>query len=339
LVRRSGARSGEATDVPAREPFDVVVSVCAADHAAIWRRGAPNIVRYIAAKAYTVVVPDDEVKLFRRLTPPRIEVVPESRHVAGIAPLLRTAVPAGSDRYGWYLQQFIKLAAIIGASGATALIWDADTIPLRPLRFEDEAGRLLYYTSDERHAPYFEAVERILGPVARHDASFIAQCFPIRTAWARSFAAEVERRSGRVWYEALMAAIDFSLPSGFSEYETLGTHVMNAHSGEFAFHSGAWLRRGSAATGGIERFDAAAEAWLAGRFDHAAFEIWDRPSPFDARTAIRHGARRLLRAVKPAGWSLAERSGSRHNSERGLGSAAVASSADSAPPGLSRDGA
>ncbi|MCW5718462.1 MAG: hypothetical protein KIS68_11590 [Bauldia sp.] len=279
------------------DAIDLVISVCATTHAAVWARGAPNILRHIEAGAYTVVVPDDDLPLFRSLTPPGIEVVPESHHVGAIAPLLRAAIPAGSGgRFGWYLQQFIKLGAVIQAPCETVLIWDADAIPLRPLRFLDAAGRLLYYTSHERHDPYFDAIERLLGLAPSHSASFVAQCFPVRTRLARSFAAEVERRSGRPWFEAIIGAIDFSLKSGFSEYETLGTYLAHAHPGGMAFHTGEWLRRGSAAAGGIARFDAATEAWLARRFDHASFEIWDRPY------ATAGHWRRLGARLRPSRW-------------------------------------
>lgn len=263
------------------DAIGLVVSACAARHAAVWARGAPNILRYINAGSYAVIVPDDDLHLFRSLTPSRIEVVPESHHASDIAPLLRRSVPATSNRYGWYLQQLLKLSAVIHASCDTVLIWDADTIPLRPLRFRDDAGRLLYYSSDERHAPYFEAIERLLGLAAISPASFVGQCFPIASRHARAFAAEVERRHGRPWYEAIIATTDFSEISGFSEYETLGTYLSHVDAGGMAFQAGAWLRRGNAATGGIARLDPASEAWLAARFDHAAFETWDRPHEAD----------------------------------------------------------
>ena len=76
--------------------------------------------------------------------------------------------------------------------------------------------------------------QRLLGLAAISPRSFVGQCFPIASLHARAFAAEVERRHGRPWYEAIMATTDLSEISGFSEYETLGTYLTPVDAGGVA---------------------------------------------------------------------------------------------------------
>ncbi|MBX3685629.1 MAG: hypothetical protein KF909_05820 [Rhodocyclaceae bacterium] len=255
-----------------------VVCVCSRRDVGTWKVAARNVVRHIPAARYRLYVPDDEVPFFEAATPAPFQVLPESILIDAIRPVLIEAMAAGRrDRVGWYLQQFIKLAAVRGAAaGEVVLIWDADTIPLRPLQFVSGSGRIRYYKGGEHHLPYFDLIRRLVGLERQVDFSFVAQCFAIRAEWMHELCAKLETEPGLSWFEAIIRQIDFTEESGFSEYETLGTFIAADHGREIEFSDRPWSRYGSRLTGGIEYLDEGEATRLARRYDFVSFEHWER---------------------------------------------------------------
>ena len=255
-----------------------VICVCSWSDASTWEKGAPYILRNIAAERYKLLVPDGEVTDFRRISPDVFEVIPESRYVATIAKCLDECIPAGrTRRKGWYLQQFIKMAAVLAAGrDETVLIWDADTVPLKPLDFVDPAGRIRYYKGVEHHLPYFSLIEKLLGLDKTINFSFIAQCFALRGRWLAELCDEIERKYGVPWYEAIISQIDFSQDSGFSEYETMGTYIARRHPDEISFYGGPWWRYGNRLVGDIDLLTERKARSLLRSYDFISFEKWER---------------------------------------------------------------
>lgn len=255
-----------------------VICVCSWSDATTWKKGAPYILRNIAAERYRLLVPDLEVEDFRKITPAAFEVLPESNYVAPISKLLDEKIPADRrGRKGWYLQQFIKMAAALAAEkDQTVLIWDADTIPLKPLDFVDPTGRIRYYKGVEHHLPYFGLIEQLLGLRKAVDFSFIAQCFPLRGQWLAELRAELERKYDVPWYEAIIARIDFSQSSGFSEYETIGTYIAHHHPDEISFYDGPWWRYGNRLVGDVDLLTERKARSLSRHYDFMSFEKWER---------------------------------------------------------------
>jgi FkbM family methyltransferase len=279
------------------------ISVCHPRDIATWEVVARHMPRRIAARHHRVIVPDDAVPLFRDRSPAAFDVIGESRYAAGLAELIaRHAPPDATPRTGWYLQQFLKLRALEDVpSDEVAVIWDADTVPLRRLSFVAADGRLVHWKSAEHHPPYFAAIERLLGMPKAVDHSFVAQCLAVRGRWMREFIAFVERRHGRPWLEAVVASIDFREPSGFSEYETLGTFVACTHPQEMVATNRPWLRPGRRRVGTARNVDRAWASPLLAGYDFAAFESWDEP--YAAWTSLLEGrvgsvARRLRRLAR-----------------------------------------
>lgn len=121
-----------------RQLLDFIVSVCHPKHLPAWREAQARIPTYIASRDHLLVVPDDSLADFAAVTDKRIRVEPESIHVTSYADRLRDSLLKIDEerRYGSYVQQMIKLGAIRGRpAGERLLIWDADTVPLRELKF------------------------------------------------------------------------------------------------------------------------------------------------------------------------------------------------------------
>lgn len=127
----------------------------------------------------------------------------------------------GYDRAGWVYQQLLKLASDTLTSGNDYLLMDADTALMRPQVFRLGDRHVLLH-SDEFNAPYFEVCARLLGWPPRTLLSCVAHNMAISVPRLRALRAHLEQRHGKPWHEAILAAVDYSAISGFSEYELYG---------------------------------------------------------------------------------------------------------------------
>lgn len=263
--------------------FDRVISVCMSKDLPFWKVTARNLLQHVDSHSYEVIVPDHEVALFRQATPASIQVLPEV-HYCGRRGLgnLRERLPASlAARAGWYLQQFLKVEAVRSdPRDALCLIWDADTVPLRRLDFSDDAGRLVYRTGLHRpaiHQPYFELISALLGMERVVDQSFISQCFPVRSQWVRALCAELcERHRVESWWDAVVAYVaDHPSACGFSEYETLGSYVIQRYPDEVTLRPGRYFRPSNRLFP-IDRLDEAPVNRIARDMEYLAYDDYDR---------------------------------------------------------------
>jgi len=259
--------------------FDRVVSVCSAKDLSAWKVTASHLKNFINAAEFVVIVPKTDLEQFQSVTPGPIKVINEEKYTDQIHKLLKPKFnDQNKGRYGWYLQQFIKLIALSEAkSDEIYMIWDADTVPLKPLVF-NSSNKLSYYKATEHHLPYFETITRLLDLKKIVCHSFIAQCFPARGAWIQEFITFIETGKGLPWLEAIVEATNFREDSGFSEYETLGTFFSHKYANEIRFTNRKWLRSGNSLIGSIDKLDQPLSKLLLHQFDYAAFEAWDNPS-------------------------------------------------------------
>jgi hypothetical protein len=154
------------------------------------------------------------------------------------------------------------------------LVWDADTAPIKKLHFSD--GRnLRFYTGSENHKPYFDTTNRLLGYGKILNLSWIAQCFPCRGYWIKHFISFIENKHKKNWADCLIDAIDFSVHSSFSEYETLGNFFMKNYPTEVIILKRNWLRNGMKLLGSAKNLKYF--IWfLRLKYDFVAFEKWDK---------------------------------------------------------------
>lgn len=262
-------------------PIARVISVCSAKDLNTWMYASKRIVQFIDANEYLIIVPDHEVDIFEKISSPPYKVVPESIYVGGLKDRLKNLLPPENhDRIGWYLQQFIKIAAAKDAlpndnPEAVVLIWDADTIPLRRLDFIDKSGKLIYYQGSEQHPPYFDFIERAFGLKRENQFSFIAQCFPTKLSWAQEFCQQLESSTGVGWIEAILTHLDCTQRAGFSEYESLGTLIWNRHRSEVGFTPNLWERNGQGLLGKPSQLSEDEWLGLSLAYDYISFEAWD----------------------------------------------------------------
>ena len=135
-----------------------VICVCDRKDALTFEIAAQYIKKNIKSKNYSVLVPSIEIEYFTSLNLEGFNVISEDKY-AYIADALSQKY--SGKRYGWYFQQFIKIAELDdGSPEDINLIWDADTIPLRELSFEKN-NYLHFYQSKEAHVPYFDLIKKL----------------------------------------------------------------------------------------------------------------------------------------------------------------------------------
>jgi hypothetical protein len=277
-------------------PIARVISVCSKKDIATWSVVCKNIVRFIDANEYLIVVPDHEVDLFHEVTCESYKVIPESFYIGNLKSKLKEFFPPENrDRIGWYLQQFIKITAAketpsSGNVDEVVLIWDADTLPLKKLCFFDENGVVSYYSGVEAHTPYFGLIKRVLPWVDFQPFSFIAQCFPAKISWVQEFCKELES-DGRNWIEAIICNIDKSQRAGFSEYESLGNYIWSKYPNQVMLNNNLWERNGLSLIGNPSGLTNYQLIGLARYFDYISFEGWDIANGF--RASVRSWRNRL----------------------------------------------
>lgn len=263
--------------------FTAIVSVCESKDIDIWKYVSSEIPDTFNSSTYKVIVPDGQVDLFKRVSNPAYEVIPESNYFGNWYSHFEKKIgEIRPDRRGWYLQQLLKLSAISELdSGETALIWDADTLPLRKIEFVKESGSLNFLKGEEHHLPYFKNISLLTGLSKRSEHSFIAQSFPIYTDWFHSFERYLSKKHGVDWQIAIIDSIDTDEICGFSEYETLGTYVSHYYPNQIQFLQSKWIRYGNRLMGnGPFRKFCLENFWIQKllffRYSTITFEHWDQ---------------------------------------------------------------
>lgn len=252
-----------------------IFCTCIGKDIPVWKKTAGYLIQNIDAHAYHVIVPQNELTKFKRITPFEIEVIPENELIDFYTVKNVESALYHKWRSGWYFQQFLKIYSLLhGNDEDINLIWDADTIPLKKISFVDQHGRLTYYTGSEHHAPYFDQIKRSLGIEKKVQYSFIAQCFPAKSYWVKKYIAALEKHNECQWIEAILKNITQSETSGFSEYESMGTYFSHEFSEQMAITHGKWQRHGNK-TIGISKFTNKDALLLSTEFDFISFESWD----------------------------------------------------------------
>lgn len=230
-------------------PIDLVVSSCSSKDAETWRYSSILVSKFIPCHRHVVIVPSADVPLFKKITPIGCTVVDESIYTDKFYDYLRAKINASScpkSRIGWYVQQFVKLMALSELHpNEIGLIWDADTLPIKHLRFIDQTGCLYFYTSREKHEPYFNLIHNLLKISRLYEKSFIAQCIPAKGQWIADLVFMLESRNAHQnWIYELIDAVNFREYSGFSEYELLGNFFMANYPDQFQPCNRRWSRAG-----------------------------------------------------------------------------------------------
>lgn len=187
-----------------------------------------------------------------------------------------------ATRAGWYFQQFLKMYAChLPGIADHYLIWDSDTILLRPLEFFDAHARVLVTPTNRHNKPYFESMRHLLGLDKQTDFSFVAEHLMVNTAYMQELLDNMTARApaGTPLVEAVLDAVprDHLGAAGFSEYETYGNFVAHRHPDSFIWRPLKATRR-SAKLYGMRPNACILYRLMGAGYVYATFESWQRRS-------------------------------------------------------------
>lgn len=231
-----------------------IVSTCLARDLSIYRITYQSLRQHIPGCEIHVITKKEDFPKFKKACGPELFLWDESALVPEMTlgelrnmPL--SFFPKGA---GWYFQQFLKYAFInVSNDDEYYLIWDADTVLLRPMQFFAPDGRPYYTRASEHHRPYFQTFNALFGEAAPRDFSFISQHQVIHKKTLRSMFAEIEIRhpDSRNWAWAIMDNLQGEGSNCFSEYETYGHYLKLRKPDDLAVRSIEWLRNGTSMAG------------------------------------------------------------------------------------------
>ena len=253
-----------------------VVTTCRARDLPVLEIAAQKLGEWVSLKSLHVIAPARDCGRISDRLGRRATVISEDGFIPGmsLADLRELNRPHFPQAAGWYFQQFLKLQFAFQDPGDDYyLIWDADTVPLRPLEFFDQQGRMLLTRATEHHPPYFATYQRLLGESPNREFSLIAQHMVVQKSVARELLAQIQQRTddGQNWAWAIMENL---LPQGdnlFSEYETYGHYLKNHYPDRVRFIERPWLREGTEYTRGWIPSPQDLRQ-LAQKYDYVAFE-------------------------------------------------------------------
>ena len=130
-------------------------------------------------------------------------------------------VPFFPKRFGWYYQQFLKIEFSRSKyCDSDYLIWDADTILLKPIVFMDNGNYLYTQGNEVLNKPYVDTFKTLLGLDYYYSTSMISQHLYVNRNVMINMINDVEIRHGKCFSIAVLESLQGDTPSLFSEYET-----------------------------------------------------------------------------------------------------------------------
>lgn len=284
-----------------------VVSTCIRRDLRVYRSTCESLRRHLPDARIHVITKAPDFAAFRKRCGSDLVLIDEREVLDDLSldDLRQFPMPSFPQGAGWYFQQFLKFGFHrLSDAGDHFLVWDADTVLLRPLEFVDDLGRSIFVKGAEHHQPYFETFEALFGYPADREYSFISQHQVVEKRVLRRMLADIEARDemGRSWPRVVMDRLRGTDSNEFSEYETYGHYFKRHHPDRLVARDLPWTRHGETEAGypprreGLDR--------LAADFAFAAFESEAAPLRVALRRVprLRRALRRLrsrLRGISP----------------------------------------
>jgi hypothetical protein len=260
---------------PPARPLQIL-TICKGRDLPILEITARKLLEMVSCQTLFVIAPDRDCPAIRKRLGSVATVIPEDNFIPSmnITQLKMLQVPNFPQGAGWYFQQLLKLQfAYFDPAEDYYLIWDADTVPVKPMNFFDEEGRMLLTKATEYHAPYFKTYRNLFGAEPHREFSMIAQHMIVQKSVVRAMLAQIEQRidGAAAWPWKIMRSLPESGDNLFSEYETYGHYLKNHYPDRVRFINRIW-RREFRLNQGCALPTPAELTVLAGDYDYVAFE-------------------------------------------------------------------
>jgi hypothetical protein len=254
--------------VIAESPSTLVAIPATAAHRPIVEISLPRLKAQLQHADFLIVSPSPEA--FTHLADEHTRVAPDNEFsVLTKSALTALLAPEKREVAGWYYQQFLKYSIVAQSKFDKVLILDADTVVLRNIN----TGPCEFFTSKERHRPYFEHFESLFDARPPLKSSAITNFMWFKPQALCEMLSEIENRHHKLWWQAI---IDIANPiahrGAFSEYETYANWcaLRKALYKEVPIHI---FRRGDLLCKGESGYQLVVNKLLNSRFDSVAFEF------------------------------------------------------------------
>lgn len=239
----------------AKRPLDVVAACRRADFR-ILQKTLTALRECISFRKLYVITARKNMSVLQRNFPAHVQFLDEDELIPGmmLENLRQLKLPGFPSGAGWYFQQLLKYAfAFQKPQDDYYLIWDADTVPLRTLRFFDDEGRMLFTLGKECHGLYLPTYRNLLRENPNPEISFIAQHMIMQKSLVREMLARIEANfpEKESWAWKIMHHLVGTGDNLFSEYEMMGNFVANNYLERVAFRKLEWLREGALKSRGV----------------------------------------------------------------------------------------
>jgi hypothetical protein len=196
----------------------------------------------------------------------------------GIKELIAKRDKFATKRTGWHYQQLLKLGYAYVCNDEYYLIWDSDTIPLRPINmFENNAP--IFDVREGLPLCYYTTMNKLFKKpvIKKNDYIYISEHMIYKKKYVEEMFDEINSNAnllGKNVFEKIINAINVIdlLDGGFSEYETYGCYVSNRYVGEYKDRRLRMLRNANAVYGDVPTDEILREA--AQKYDTVSFENW-----------------------------------------------------------------
>lgn len=141
---------------------------------------------------------------------------------------LNLIINDGMNRSGWLFQQLLKMSGNIGSCNNFLCI-DADHVLIQPHTFLAFDSSPVFYMSSEMHIPYYEMIKRISSIHNFSLLSYVSHKMLFNKEQLRLLHSDIEKNTGKIWYQGIYDNYDRQERSGFSEFELYGSFVKNKH--------------------------------------------------------------------------------------------------------------
>lgn len=261
--------------------LDIVIPIVSQD-VSTFIRSYPFLMKNLPAKSICLISNKDTFPLVSEL--PNVKVINEDELIEGLTldkiKETKKRINGSPKRSGWYFQQFLKMAYAEICEDDYYLIWDADTIPIVPIRMFDEQGKP--YMGFRDYVKYdncfFETQDRLLPNLYLKKTtkdSFICEHMLVKTSYMRELIVDLAEKGTmrkQTFYENILYTVPLHLLnlSGFSEFETYSAYVLKKYPNAYSLRYWKNLRNGKIYLGNL--LDEGRLKWISRMFDVVSIE-------------------------------------------------------------------
>lgn len=266
--------------------------------------------RYLPIKNIYVAGPESISETIRNTGDSRLIFMNENEFcdIKRLREIYLSRTSENPGRVGWYVQQFIKMQFARITEDEYYLIWDGDTIPVRPVNLFDSESKPVFdmktitypYSSSMTFTAYHDTMMKLLPCIrAPYEKSFVTEHIMVNSQYMRECLDEIESCGafcGDNFQEKVMYAVyeDYLHSTGFSEYQTYGNFTVSRHPGSYVMRDWRSLRLGQRLWDNATSISEEEISWLATRYYALSIEKWQKP------TKLAYLAQsRLFRALFP----------------------------------------